>query len=37
VHPLLVYADLMSIDDERTHEVAQSVYERYLRTLIETA
>ena len=37
VHPLLVYADLMSIDDERTHEVAQSVYDRYLRPIIETA
>ncbi len=37
VHPLLVYADLMSINDERAHEVAQSVYERYLRTHIETA
>jgi hypothetical protein len=37
VHPLLVYADLMSINDERTHEVAQSVYERYLRATIETA
>jgi hypothetical protein len=37
VHPLLVYADLMSIDDERTHEVAQSIYNRHLRTLVETA
>lgn len=37
VHPLLVYADLMLIDDERSHEVAQSVYDRYLRTLVETA
>jgi hypothetical protein len=37
VHPLLIYADLMSIDDERTHEVAQSVYDRYLRAIIETA
>jgi hypothetical protein len=37
VHPLLVYADLMSIEDERTHEVAQSVYNRYLRTIVETA
>jgi hypothetical protein len=37
VHPLLVYADLMSIDDERTHEVAQSVFNRHLRTIFETA
>ena len=37
VHPLLVYADLMSIDDDRTHEAAQAVYDRYLRSLIETA
>ena len=37
VHPLLVYADLMSVDDERTREVAQSVYDRHLRTVIETA
>jgi hypothetical protein len=37
VHPLLVYADLMSIDDERTHEVAQSIYDRYLRSIIEAA
>jgi hypothetical protein len=36
VHPLLVYADLMSIDDERAHEVAQSVFNRHLRTIFET-
>jgi len=37
VPPLLVYADLMSIDDERTHEAARAVYDRYLRSIIETA
>lgn len=37
VHPLLVYADLSSIDDDRTREVAQTIYDRYLHTLIETA
>ena len=36
VHPLLVYADLLSIDDDRTREIAQSIYDRYLHTLIET-
>ncbi len=34
---LLVYADLLSIDDDRTREVAQIIYDRYLRTIIETA
>ena len=37
VHPLLVYADLLSIDDDRTCEVAQIFYDRYLRAIIETA
>ena len=37
VHPLLVYADLLSIDDDRTREVAQIIYDRYLRNIIETA
>jgi hypothetical protein len=37
VHPLLVYADLLSIDDDRTREAAQIIYDRYLRTIIETA
>lgn len=37
VHPLLVYADLLSIDDDRTREVAKIIYDRYLRTIIETA
>ncbi|NCA83200.1 MAG: hypothetical protein EOM72_10730 [Opitutae bacterium] len=37
VHPLLVYADLLSIDDDRTREVTQIIYDRYLHTLIETA
>jgi hypothetical protein len=36
VHPLLVYADLLSIDDDRTREVAQIIYDRYLHTIIET-
>jgi hypothetical protein len=36
-HPLLIYADLMSIDDERTHEAAQTVYDLHLRSIIETA
>jgi hypothetical protein len=37
VHPLLIYADLMSVDDDRTREVAQIIYDRYLHTLIQTA
>jgi hypothetical protein len=37
VHPLLVYADLLSVDDDRTREVAQNIYGKYLRTIIETA
>ena len=37
VHPLLVYADLLSVDDDRTREVAQNIYDKYLRTIIETA
>jgi len=36
VHPLLVYADLLSIDDDRTREVAKHIYDKYLRTIIET-
>jgi hypothetical protein len=36
-HALLVYADLLSIDDDRTREVAQNIYDRYLRTIMETA
>jgi hypothetical protein len=36
-HPLLVYADLLSIDDDRTREVARIIYDRYLRNIIETA
>jgi hypothetical protein len=36
VHPLLIYADLLSIDDDRTRETAQIIYDRYLHTLIET-
>ena len=37
VHPLLVYADLLSIDDDRAREVSQIIYDRYLRAIIETA
>ncbi|HBA83934.1 MAG TPA: hypothetical protein DCZ95_07570 [Verrucomicrobia bacterium] len=37
VHPLLVYADLLAVEDDRTHEIAQGIYEKYLRSLIETA
>ncbi|MEI6646429.1 MAG: type IV toxin-antitoxin system AbiEi family antitoxin [bacterium] len=37
VHPLVVYADLLSIDDDRTREVAKHIYDKYLRTIIETA
>ena len=37
VHPLLVYADLLSVDDDRTREVAKQIYDKYLRSLIETA
>lgn len=37
VHPLLVYADLLSIDDDRTREVAKHIYDNYLRPIIETA
>lgn len=36
VHPLLVYADLVAVDDDRTREVATTIYERYLRPIIET-
>lgn len=36
VHPLLVYADLLAIDDDRTREAAQAVYEHHLRPSIET-
>jgi hypothetical protein len=34
-HPLLVYADLLAIEDNRTHEVARTIYDRYLRSIIE--
>jgi len=37
VHPLLVYADLLSIDDDRTREVTKLIYDKYLRAIIETA
>jgi hypothetical protein len=37
VHPILVYADLLAIDDDRTREAAGAVYEHHLRSIIETA
>ena len=37
VHPILVYADLLAIDDDRTREAARIVYDHYLRSIIETA
>lgn len=37
VHPLLIYADLLTMDDDRTQEAAQAVYDQHLRTIIETA
>lgn len=37
VHPLLVYADLLAIDDDRTRETAQVVYDKHLRPVIEAA
>ena len=37
VHPILVYADLLAIDDDRTREAAQAVYHHHLRSIIETA
>ena len=37
VHPLLVYADLLAIDDDRTREAAQAIYDHHLRSIIETS
>ncbi|MDA0576707.1 MAG: type IV toxin-antitoxin system AbiEi family antitoxin [Verrucomicrobia bacterium] len=37
VHPLLVYADLLAIDDDRTRETAQVIYDQHLRPIIEAA
>ncbi len=37
VHPLLVFADLVFVDDDRTREIAQIVYDNHLRSTIETA
>ena len=37
VHPLLIYADLMAVDGDRTREAARTLYDHHLRTLIETA
>lgn len=37
VHPLLVYADLLAVDDDRTREAAQVLYARHLRAIVETA
>ncbi|MFZ4397450.1 MAG: type IV toxin-antitoxin system AbiEi family antitoxin [Kiritimatiellia bacterium] len=33
VHPLLVYADLLAIDDERTTETAKRLYDIFLRRI----
>jgi len=35
VHPLLVYADLLSSPDARNHEVAQKIYEKYVQRLLD--
>lgn len=35
VHPLLVYADLLSIDDDRCYETAKMIYKKYLSYEIE--
>jgi hypothetical protein len=35
VHPLLVYADLLSSPDARNHEVAQKIYEEYVQRLLD--
>lgn len=35
VHPLLVYADLLSSPDARNHEVAQKLYETYVQRLLD--
>lgn len=34
VHPLLIYADLLSIDDDRTREVAKVIYENHIHPII---
>ncbi len=36
VHPLLIYADLLSIDDDRTREVARIIYEHHIDPSIKT-
>lgn len=36
VHPLLVYADLICSSDDRNTETATRIYERYLRSIIES-
>ncbi len=36
VHPLLIYADLLSIDDDRTREVAKIIYEHHIHPIINT-
>ena len=36
VHPLLIYADLLSIDDDRTREVAKIIYEHHIDPFIKT-
>jgi hypothetical protein len=35
VHPLLIYADLLSIDDDRTREVAKIIYEHHIHPIIK--
>lgn len=37
VHPMLVYADLLTIDDDRTREAAQVIYDQHLRTIVTSA
>ena len=37
VHPLLVYADLISSSDDRNREAAARIYEQYLQSIIQSA
>ena len=37
VHPLLIYADLTASEIDRNLETARRVYERYLKTIVESA
>ena len=36
VHPLLIYADLLSLDDDRTREVAKTIYEHHIHPIVKT-